>query len=188
MRKVIYLPHYGEFGFLIMNHLRAVHEDEADAKIVCCERGYECLFPSATGFFHDYPTLKDEHRGGDSSDWKWQECEDSDRRLRDLLPQKYPGYEVVKLNYDSPWRLSGSSKSTPRAAAELPKVDVALGVRKPPSAPRRTGGIGMILPDRSNRSGSPLGSWVAGEAATTSGLTHGPGITRRAPLRAASTS
>ena len=49
MRKVVYLPHYGEFGFLIMKHLRAVHNDQADVKIVCCERGNECLFPSATG-------------------------------------------------------------------------------------------------------------------------------------------
>jgi hypothetical protein len=137
MRKVVYLPHYGEFGFLIMNHLRAVHQDEAGIKIVCCERGTECLFPSATGFFHDYPALRDEHRGGDTSDWKWKDCEESDSRLQQILPQSYPGHEIVRLKYESPWSVSHSIKFCPKVAAELPSVDVVLGVRKRAFCPEK---------------------------------------------------
>jgi hypothetical protein len=137
MRKVVYLPHYGEFGFLIMNHLRAVHKDEADVKIVCCERGNECLFPSASGFFYDYPVLQDEHRGGDTSDWKWKDCEEANKRLHQVLPQFYPDYEIVQLKYESPWNLTDSIKFFPKVAAELPRVDVALGVRKRTFCPEK---------------------------------------------------
>lgn len=53
-QRCLFLPMMGEFGHLVMSHIRIVHFHQASEKIVCCRRGEEVLFPSAAGFFYDY--------------------------------------------------------------------------------------------------------------------------------------
>jgi hypothetical protein len=44
---VVFLPFLGEFGHLVMSHMRLVHFHKSAAKIVCCRPGEQVLFPSA---------------------------------------------------------------------------------------------------------------------------------------------
>lgn len=53
-KRVVFMPFVGEFGHLIMSHVRIVHFNRAAVKIVCCRPGQEVLFPSASGFITDW--------------------------------------------------------------------------------------------------------------------------------------
>src|SRR5207302_10378035 len=52
-KSVIFFPFQGEFGHRWMHHVRFVHfiKDVKD-KIVCCKKGEEVCYPSATGCFY----------------------------------------------------------------------------------------------------------------------------------------
>jgi Glycosyltransferase family 9 (heptosyltransferase) len=50
----LFLPFLGEFGHLVMSHLRIVHFHRASRKIVCCKPGQEVLFPGAAAFCTDW--------------------------------------------------------------------------------------------------------------------------------------
>jgi hypothetical protein len=111
-RRVIIPPYLGEFGYKLLNHVRFVHELEADAKLVCCRRGEELLYPSATGFEYD-----------------WEDKVPDVERVSDGPQGKAPhrtGYTVVnpKYTYPIPWKTF-----RPVATAMLPTVDVAIGAR-----------------------------------------------------------
>src|SRR5437763_14726795 len=43
-KACVFLPFVGEFGHLIMSHIRLVHFHKASRKIVCCRPGEEVLF------------------------------------------------------------------------------------------------------------------------------------------------
>ena len=58
----VFLPFRGEFGQMLMTHVRWIHGIEAEHKIVCCRKGDEPLFPSATGFFYDWVGVPDAQR------------------------------------------------------------------------------------------------------------------------------
>lgn len=129
--RAVFLPHYGEFGWLILHHVRYVAAHRGESKIVCCASGCERLYPTATGFFTAFePPLRDDDRWGDGSwsnpDRIWQ----TDDRLRTLLGEKYPGHVVVRPEYDCCWHTSDLVKFRPIAPAELLAVDIAVGVRK----------------------------------------------------------
>lgn len=53
-RECLYLPHVGEFGHLVMSHIRLVHFSRAARKTVCCRRGERALYPSADEFVEDW--------------------------------------------------------------------------------------------------------------------------------------
>lgn len=53
-RPCLFLPFVGEFGHLIMSHVRLVHWHKASEKIVCCRRGEEVLFPTASAFITNW--------------------------------------------------------------------------------------------------------------------------------------
>lgn len=62
---VCFMPWISEFGWYIMNHVKRIHGFEHNNKIVCCKRGHECLFPSASAFFYDWEDyLPDTKKGG----------------------------------------------------------------------------------------------------------------------------
>ena len=46
--RALFLPFVGEFGHMVMTHIRTVHFNRAKEKIVCCRQGEQVLFPSAT--------------------------------------------------------------------------------------------------------------------------------------------
>lgn len=58
----VILPWRGEFGQMLMTHVRWVQGIQADPKIVCCRKGDEPLFPSATGFFYDWAGVLDDQK------------------------------------------------------------------------------------------------------------------------------
>ena len=60
----IYLPFIGEFGWYIFTFVKRIHGDPATNKIVCCKRGHECLFPTATDFFYDWQDIQDSQKAG----------------------------------------------------------------------------------------------------------------------------
>jgi len=51
---VVFLPFVGEFGCMILYHIRFVHTYPAPRKIVCCRRGEEVFYPSAAEFDYDW--------------------------------------------------------------------------------------------------------------------------------------
>jgi hypothetical protein len=60
----MFLPWRGEFGQqMVMTHVRWVHGDPSTRKIVCCNKGDEPLFPSASEFFYDWEAVPDRKRG-----------------------------------------------------------------------------------------------------------------------------
>ena len=52
--KALFLPFLGEFGHLIMTHIRVVHWSKTARKVVCCQPGEEVLYPSAAEFCTDW--------------------------------------------------------------------------------------------------------------------------------------
>lgn len=59
-----YLPWRGEFGWMIMCFVKKFHADSSSNKIICCKRGHECLFPTATDFFYDWEDIPDSQKAG----------------------------------------------------------------------------------------------------------------------------
>jgi len=53
-KTTVFLPNYGEFGPVIDKLVKIVHFHKSPKKIVCCKRGEEALYPSASEFFYDW--------------------------------------------------------------------------------------------------------------------------------------
>lgn len=60
----IYLPFLGEFGWYIFCFVKKIHGETGVRKIVCCKKGHECLFPTATYFFYDWNDISDNIKAG----------------------------------------------------------------------------------------------------------------------------
>lgn len=88
---VLFLPFVGEFGHLIMSHVRMVHFHRAARKVVCCRPGEEVLFPSADECFTDWiDPIRDKDRVGTLRDRAipWPNIE---ARFPDHLPWRAGG-------------------------------------------------------------------------------------------------
>lgn len=123
-------PFYGEFGWLVMHHLRYVHQHPEKEKIVCCEPGSECLYPSATAFHYTRNPIPDDNRQNAGA---YRHKGEYSRYHSDLLAElrsTYPGCTIDTPKYDCPWHWSNTIKFRPEAPAKLPAVDVVLGARK----------------------------------------------------------
>jgi hypothetical protein len=53
-RRCIFLPFVGEFGHMILSHIRQVYFHRASWKIVCCKWQDQCLYPDADEFCFDW--------------------------------------------------------------------------------------------------------------------------------------
>lgn len=118
--SVVVLPHFGEFGWLVARHVRWVEQLQSQHKVVCCRPGEECLFPSASGFVHDWPEgIPDSQR-----------CEDGsgdDDACRKLLRERYPSHLLVRPEYPNPWAWDHSAiRIDPQVQHVLAGVDVVL--------------------------------------------------------------
>lgn len=60
----VYLPFIGEFGWYLLTFVLRINGDPAENKIVCCKRGHECLFPTASGFYYDWQDIDDSRKAG----------------------------------------------------------------------------------------------------------------------------
>lgn len=64
-KKAIFMPFFGEVGWMVMHQMRLVHFSKATRKVVCCRKGQEVLFPTADEFYYDWQDpLDDSRRGG----------------------------------------------------------------------------------------------------------------------------
>lgn len=124
--KCLFLPFTGEFGWLIMWAVRLVHYSKASYKIVCCPKGFECLFPSANEFYTDWKNpIPDELRGGTHRDetLEWPE-------ITALYPDAKP-IKTVGLSFSQEKVIfcPGYIKIEPRIKRNL-QVDICIGTRK----------------------------------------------------------
>lgn len=53
---------------------KKIHGDPSPNKIICCKKGHECLFPSATGFFYDWQDIADHMKAGIYEDFSHEEA------------------------------------------------------------------------------------------------------------------
>jgi hypothetical protein len=130
----LFLPFLGEFGWKIMHHVRLVHFTEATRKIVCCQRGEECLYPAANEFVYDWKhPIPDDRRLG------------TDRRKRDwpLIEDRFPDAEAIQAGNIPVWleakqviRIDQRIGIKPYKIRGL-SVDVCIGVRARGAAPDR---------------------------------------------------
>jgi hypothetical protein len=131
--EAVLLPWLGEFGWMIMRHVRWAHAYQADSKIVCCQPGHECLFPSGTAFFTDWTNPIAENRRCEHT--AYQDRGATDRFYAELTPRLkalFPRHEIATPHYICHWHMADhpSYKFRPTAPRALPKVDVTLGVRR----------------------------------------------------------
>lgn len=124
-KPCLFMPFVGEFGHQIMYHIRLVQFHQASEKIVCCRRGFEVLYPSATAFDYDWEDpIDDAVRAG------------TDRQLRDWpeIERRYPGYRPVQGGNT----MLSQETLVLNPGGEIPlkpktrglKVDVCIGTRK----------------------------------------------------------
>lgn len=129
--RAFILPFYGEFGWLILHYVRYVDAHPGAEKIVCCRKGDECLYPSATGFYYEWENpYHDIQRSGDTGYTDSAMGEAMDRRIREQIKDQYSGFTVVRPEYDCYWHTSDLVKPKLAIEHELPSVDVAIAVRK----------------------------------------------------------
>lgn len=118
---VAFMPFLGEFGVLIGDHLRFVHTYNADYKIVFCERGQECLFPTAAEFRYDWKNpLPDRRRAGSAHTHR---VVNHDALVKSLPP----GIRPVMPRRGGWGNLV--TKFFPEASPMLPVVDVVIAPR-----------------------------------------------------------
>ena len=133
IQRIVILPWLGEFGWCIVQHVRFVQWHPAEDKIVCCEAGHECLFPSASRYFVDWEhPIPESERSGQGRWRDWEAREQYYASLRPRLENEFPAYEIIRPTYDCHWHMSDAPGFTfrPQARAWLPRVDVVLGPRR----------------------------------------------------------
>lgn len=59
-KPIVLLPNYGEFGCVPVYLMKMFEHIKAPEKIVCCKKGEEVYYPSATGYFYDWKDFVDE--------------------------------------------------------------------------------------------------------------------------------
>ena len=64
-KTTVFLPNYGDFGPVIHKLIKLVHFFECPKKIICCEKGQESFYPSATSFYTNWENfIEEKYRWG----------------------------------------------------------------------------------------------------------------------------
>jgi hypothetical protein len=166
--KIVVLPHLGEFGWLIMTHIRYFNRLQAREKIAVCQPGHECLFPSATGFFTDWQNpIPDKSRCRDGKYGDGQVKSQFYRSLKNLLAKSFPTSNIIEPQYDCHWHMSDGEgyKFKPIVECRLPIVDVVVSPRMRDFEPSRNWQHWPMIIDKIRSAGFPVG--IAGQKATT---------------------
>lgn len=122
----IIMPFYGEFGFMILRHLRYVHLTSRiePNQIVCCEREHISLFPSATHFYHDFVNPYTDEERAQLNSWS------QDLTLETKLRHTFREAEIVHAQYGCYWHMSDHVKPKLKVPQQLPSVDITIAPRK----------------------------------------------------------
>jgi len=151
----LFLPFVGEYGHLIMSHLRIVHFNKAKRKIVCCQPGQQCLFPAASAFITDWTNpIADAQRIGSAGSFttalKWPE-----------LTARHPHAAIVPAGNLQPeaevWILNQGEIIPFAVPKPAQRVDVLLGVRQRGFAPERNWQHWQRLADQITAAGYTFG-------------------------------
>jgi hypothetical protein len=131
--KTLFLPNVGEFGHVIMSGIRIVHFNKSPHKIVCCRKGQEVLYPSATEFYTDWEdNIPDTHRIG-SGRYTRLEWTDIREKFPDAVAVEsdnlHPIAELVCIHPELPIPFKPLTRGL--------KADVVLGVRRREFCPER---------------------------------------------------
>lgn len=125
------MPFWGEFGWEVLRHVRFIHAHPAQKKVVCCERGKECLYPSATSYHLVDNPIPDNNRTNDGAYHHQPEYAERRASLLEALMTQYQGHQVMdRPPYDCPWHTSDLIRPTLTAKAQLVDVDVAVAARQ----------------------------------------------------------
>jgi hypothetical protein len=124
-RRALFLPFVGEFGHLILTHIRLVHFSRAAHKIVCCRPGEQVLYPSAAEFVTDWtdPVPDDQRIATNRSQaFDWHELE-----------QRFPDAVAVTAGNLSPSQelhcINAGQPIPFRPRRRGLRADIILGVR-----------------------------------------------------------
>jgi len=91
--KVFILPHYGEFGWLVIRIMRLMHIVKAPEKIICCHPGEEIYYPSADEFYYDWKnSIPNRKIKG-----YYTSLEDK-KQLISKIKKKYHDYKIVDFS------------------------------------------------------------------------------------------
>lgn len=163
-KTVLFLPFVGEFGHLVMTHLRIVHFSRAFRKIVCCRPGEQVLYPSADLFFTAWENpIPDEKRIATmrSQEFNWPE-------IRRVFPEAIP-LKAGNLTPSQELHCIHAGSSIPfRPKLRGLYPDVVLGVRRRDFTPERNWPHWQQVADALTANGYTFA--VTGDRATSSDL------------------
>jgi len=108
----VFLPFIGEFGWYLMNHVKRIHADPAPDKIVCCKKGHECLFPTASQFYYDWADVADGYKAGIHDDASHEPA------LQQAITQHF---QLDEVEWDTPTTHGWHDKHTYAAHTFKPK-------------------------------------------------------------------
>ena len=117
----VFLPHYGEFGWLIMHHIRLINHFKSPYKTVCCPSDHRVYFPSANEFIDWVNPLPDADRQG------IMRCFENDDRTKliKLFRETRKEYDIIESNKFSIDLLSEIFKLNPISQIkEIPLVSI----------------------------------------------------------------
>ncbi len=132
-KGVVILPWLGEFGWMLMKHVRYVNWYPSAYKVVCCAPGHKCLYPSAAECVTDWENPIPEGRRWEDTDWHDRGAKDRFySAFHERLHERYPDYAIIAPKYGCHWHMSDGDgfKFRPQVAPCLPAVDVVLSPRK----------------------------------------------------------
>jgi hypothetical protein len=132
-KPCLFLPFVGEFGHQVMSHMRLVHFHRATEKIVCCRRGEEVLYPSATHCFTDWPDIVPDAKRiatmrSHRFSWPCIEAQFPDHHPVETSPLT-PAQEIYAIKPDRPIPF--------RPIVRGLRADIVFGVRRRDYAPER---------------------------------------------------
>jgi hypothetical protein len=162
----VFLPWIGEFGVMLLRWVRYVHWYEATEKIVCCRRGFEVFFPSATAFLYDWPDLlEDRDRVGDG------DTHNASAPLLaygEELKKLYPRHIHVLPHHDRGKQCGLKAFSLVPAVVRGLSTDVVLGVRSRQYKPARNWSYWECLAKSLSSDGYSIG--LVGQKGTSQDL------------------
>ena len=115
---------------MVLQHVRFVDMLEAEQKVVCCQKGQECLYPSATSYFTDWlHPIADCKRGGEGAWDDHSKIATFDREICPPLKTLYPGYEIMRAIYPNYFYTASFGKPQMRLKHALDAVQVVFAPR-----------------------------------------------------------
>ena len=96
-KPCIILPHYGEFGWFIIRHIRVSHIVKCPHKVICCRKGDEIYFPNAQEFYYNWKNPQQDHLKNGYRDLRGNDIYEK-HKLIENIQKKYPNSILLDLS------------------------------------------------------------------------------------------